>query len=267
MLIGLTLAWSAGRAQQDTLAGMRLFLRICNDYKQLPVQLDLEISHSANLIRRPADSQQVEARFFLAAAGSYIEMQGVEQVVNDSLLLLVNKPGKRMIVYANRQSVASRLQQYLGMGMKDSSLAKIAGRYVTGMEPGGSADTGVLILRSRTNVYLTSLPAEEIRVQYHPGTFRPYEVRSLTRSLVKIDATVYPTYAAQPEWAGKLVIDSRDSAYSLVKEQTTAFRYRKITHDKSPVLPVQVSDRIVAGTNGRYRPVQPYEDYSLTEQF
>ena len=266
MLIGLLLSGLVGSAQRDTLAGMRLFMRVCNDYKHLPVQLDLEISHTANLIRRPADSERVEAKFFLQAEGSYIEMQGVEQVVNDSLLLLVNKPGKRMIVYANRQSIASRLQQYLGMGVRDSSLAKMAGRYVVEAAPTGS-DTGLLKMSSRASVYLTSLPAEEIGVKYQPGTFKPYEVTNLKRSLVRIDASVYQAYAAQPEWSGKLVVDSRDSACYLVKEQTTVFRYRKIAHEKTPGLPVQVSDRIVAGINGRYRPIKPYEDYSLTEQF
>src|SRR5579863_3364883 len=89
---------SAARAQQDSLAGIRTFLKVCNGYKQLPVLLDVGIERQTNFITGRADTTRLKATFCLQAEGSYIAMDNMEQLANDSLLLLVNKQTRRMIV-------------------------------------------------------------------------------------------------------------------------------------------------------------------------
>ena len=251
--------------QRDTLTEMRRFIRVCNVYKQLPVALDVVVERRVNLSGGRSDSSQTEAVFCLHSDGSYVEMEGTEQLVNDSLLLLVNKPSKRMILYANHQSVAERFKQYMGLQVADSSLRHMAGRYTaTLLEPAG--DTAVLEIRSRAPLSVTNLPKDEVRIRFDPAKDEPYEVAQLKRTLVNVARETYEKALAAPEWAGKTVVTG-DSLYFLVKEQTILFRYRKISHDPEGRLPYRVSDRIAAEMPGKYRPVKGFSEYVLTQQF
>jgi hypothetical protein len=265
ILLALSVPAIRATAQKDTLTGIRLFMRVCNAYKQLPVQLDLDIRHSANMVSRPEDTAHASARFYLQQRGSYIEMENMEQVVNDSFMLLVSKPARRMILYAHRQSVANQLSQNLGFGLQDSSLAKIAGKFLL-VSSASAGDTALLELVSRASVYPKLPVVEEITVKYDPVTTRPYQVTDTRRKLVIVEKSLYKAYSDKPEWAGKTLAIG-DSSFFLVKEVSSVYSYRKITHDQQADLPVQIGDRIVADDQGRYRPVKSYADYLLTQQF
>jgi hypothetical protein len=252
-------------AQVDTLAMMRQFLRICNEYKQLPLQLDVDIRSSSNWVVGSADTASMHARFNLCGKGSYIVMDGLEQLANDSLMLVVNERTLRMNLYLNRQPVAARLQQYLGRQLQDSGVAQWARKYaVAGM--GKDRDTAFIKMESRALLPYTELAKQEIRVDYDEAGQRPYTVRELDRTLVPVDDSLFRLAAARSEWVGKTV-SVGDSAFYLVRERVRAFRFRVITHLPQDYPPVQMSDRIVADLAGRYRPVKAYSAYRLTQPF
>jgi hypothetical protein len=253
----------AGQAQRDTLTDMRRFIRVCNVYKQLPVALEVSVERRANLMTGQSDSSQMTARFCLRSDGSYMEMGGMEQLVNDSLLLLVNKPSKRMILYSNHQPVADRFREYMGLQVADSSIRRMAMRYTASMVA-LTGDTSVLEIRNRALLPATSLSKDEVRIRFNPVADEPYEVVQLKRTLVNVPRETYEKARVAPEWAGKTVA-AGDSLFFLVKEQTVFFRYRKIMHDPEQPLPYRVSDRIVAEVPGKYEPVRGYADYILSQ--
>ena len=266
LLLALALA-AAGRAnaQADSVAIMRRFLQVCNDYKQLPIQLDLDVRNSSNIVLSGNDTGDQKIGFYLSREGSYIAMGGVEQLANDSLLLLVNKATKRMILMANHQSIAARLKETMGMQMQDSSVDLLAARY-TATEPPPVKDTAAIELKSRALLYHTQLPREEITIRYHAATKQPAEVITTKRSLLSVSDSVYREVSGRAEWAGKTV-SVHDSSFYLLKEQVVVFRYRKITHEQTDGLPVRISDRLIAEGRGNYRPVGSYADFVLSRQF
>jgi hypothetical protein len=257
--------WLAVHAQEDTLAGMRRFIRVCNSYKQMPLSMNMVIQRKANLITNRGDSSQLVALFCLYTNGSYIYLDGTEQLANDSLLLLVNKPAKRMILYANRQSVADRYRAYMGLRFADSSLHKMAAVYKASTAA-IFRDTAVIAMRSRIDLPKTTLPREEVEVRFNANTDEPYEVMEVERNLFPVTKAMYLKAAALPEWSGKTV-SAGDSLFFLVKELTTIFRYRNISHDPEGRLPFRVIDRIAAELPGKYRPAKGFTDYVLTQQF
>jgi hypothetical protein len=121
-LILTLVIWQGASAQPDSHGVMRRFLQVCNDYKQLPIQVDVEVRRTSNLILSRADTGEENVSFYLCKEGSYIVMGTVEQLGNDSLLLLVNKSTRRMILMANHQSVSARLKQTLGLDLRDSAV-------------------------------------------------------------------------------------------------------------------------------------------------
>ncbi len=263
-LLLLLAANSRAFAQADTLAPVRQFLRICNGYKQLPVQLEVDIRSSSNLVIAASDTAHVAGRFVLCQNGSYIAMDGLEQLANDSLLLVVNPRTKRMQLYPNRQSVTARLQQYLGRQLQDSSITQLAEKYhvTTGKQ---GKDTSVIGLSSRQSLTHTTVPLQELRVKYDPATQRPYTVSQLDRSLVPVSDSVFRLAEAKPEWAGRTV-SVHDSSFFLIREQNRVFYFRTITHRPEADPPVQISDRIMADLTGVYRPVKDFAAFHLTQQ-
>jgi hypothetical protein len=251
-------------AQADTLASMRQFLRVCNDYKRLPVQLEVEIRGSSNLVLAATDTARMTARFILCNKGSYISMDGLEQLANDSLMLVVNPATKRMQLYPNRQSVAVRMQQLRGRQLRDSSVAQLAAKYIISSQKQGR-DTALIRLGSRTCLPHTTFPLQELQVDYDPVTQRPFAVSQLERSLVSVSDSLFRAAAARPEWTGKTV-SVHDSNFYLVREQTQVFYFQRIDHQAATDPPVRISDRITADLTGGYRPVKDFAAFRLTQQ-
>lgn len=251
--------------QADSLAGLKLFLKVCNSYKQLPVQVDVDILHSANLIMDAEDSAHMQARFTLRKEGSYIGMGEMEQIANDSMILLVSNKMKRMLVYTHQHSVAEQMQLSLGWQLKDSSLQRIAGRYAVG-RTGGSKDTAEISLTARTRVRLTSLPAEVVRVRYDPVSLQPYEIRQVRRTIRRLTEADYRSLSKEPSVREDMFVHS-DSSYYFIREQISVFRYDRISHIPETRLPVIMEDRIIKDGSGNYQPVSKYEAYSVSREF
>jgi hypothetical protein len=251
------------RAQRDTLAPIRKFVQICNDYRQLPVQLEMDIRSSSNLILAAVDTAHLTARFALCQKGSYISMDGLEQLANDSLLLVVNPKTKRMLLYPNHQSVAARLQS-LGRQLQDSSIPQLAEKYLV-KKVKRSRDTASIELESRRLLGQTDVPIAQLKVSYDPATQRPYAVTQVERSLLPVSDSIYKSAAGTPEWAGK-TLSIKDSSFFLIREQSKTFYFRRIDHRKTTNPPVRISDRIARDLTGVYRPVKDYAAFRLIQQ-
>jgi hypothetical protein len=252
------------RAQQDTSASIRQFLHVCNAYKHLPIQLEIDIRSSANLVLATSDTARMYGRFVLCQHGSYIVMDSLEQLANDSLMLIVNTKTKRMQLYPNRQSVAARMQQYLGQQLRDSSAIQLTEKYRVSKE-GRHKDTATIGLGSRRLLANTGLPLQELELKYDPVTQRPFAVLQLDRSLLPVSDSVYQSAQGQPQWAGR-TISIHDSSFFLIREQTRVFYYRTIEHRSETDPPVKISDRVVADLGGAYRPAKAFAAFRLTQQ-
>jgi hypothetical protein len=267
LFLSAVAGWRPVRAQSDTLGTMRQFVKVCNGYKTLPLQLKVEIARSANLVLSTADTSTARASFYLDQHGSYIAMEGVEQLANDSIVLLVNSKTKRMILVANSQTVAARLQQTLGMNSRDSTIGQLVEKYHA--EERIEADTATISLTSRSSLLHSDLPREQISAKYNKRTGNLSEVTAIKRSLLPVSDSVYNEAATQPEWAGKTVVvkSTRDTSYYLIKEEQTVFKYVTLEHSTTSRLPAEIGDRLVCTGPGMYRPSKSYADFVLSKQY
>ncbi|HEV2481620.1 MAG TPA: hypothetical protein VGS79_18245 [Puia sp.] len=259
LLTGSTRLW----AQRDTLAPFRKFVHICSDYRQLPVQLEMDLRSSSNLVLSAADTARLTARLALCQKGSYVTMDGMEQLANDSFLLVVNPKTKRMLLYPNHQSVAARLQ-FLGRQLRDSSVPQLAAKYLVKKEK-KLRDTSIIVLESRADLPYTSVPAGQMEVSYESVTQRPYTVTMVERRLIPVSDSIYKSVAGRPEWIGKTV-SVKDSSFFLIREQTRVVCFRKIGHQQATDPPVRISDRIALDLTGVYRPVKDFAAFRLIQQ-
>ncbi len=90
MLLGAAQAaprrdWQPHASPGDTLSLLKTFIAVCQSYQHLPLQLDLEMQHSTNLMTSPDDTLSQSAGFYLSSRGSCVRFGELEQLSTDSL--------------------------------------------------------------------------------------------------------------------------------------------------------------------------------------
>jgi hypothetical protein len=248
--------------QKDTLSAFRDFAAISNGYKQMPLYLELEIKNSTNFITNENDTADVTGEFYLRNENSYVRFGEIEQVVNDSLALLVSNKLQQMILYTNAAPVVKRMKNMMGATLPDSSIRYLAGKF-TSSSSQLSKESATITLQSRAVVYGTILPKETIELQYSVSEKTPQQVTMRTRNLIQLDSLQYSRLQSEAGIAEKLFI--LEGSYFLIKEQVTAYLYKQIEQASSVKIPVTVSDRVMKNETEGYVPVKNYESYRLTK--
>lgn len=246
----------------DTLAVMREFVHICNVYKQMPLSLEMEIVNTTNFVTDQEDTARSEAIFYMKPGTTYIRFGETEQLVNDSMALLVSSNLQRMILYSNAQPVLQRMNAMTGILQQDSSLQQMAQNF-TAQASAPEQPVASITLTGRNLVYGTSFPKESVELQYDKATKDPLKVITIKRTLLPVKDDDYKNLSEKAHLAGKLVTIA-DKGHYLVKEQQVAFVFRKIGHDATMAVPATIADRIIKNEQGNYTPVKAYEGYAVT---
>jgi hypothetical protein len=247
--------------KKDTLAAMRDFVHICNGYKQMPLYLELEMKNSTNFITQGEDTASIKGQFYLKNESSYVRFGEFEQVVNDSLALLVSNKQQHMILYTNAAEVVKRMKSMVGGILPDSSIQSLARKYTSSQQLSG--DVSMIKLQSRATVYGTALPKETIELQYDVWKKMPERVATLSRSLLRLDSIQYSHLRNESELTEKLL--ALEGSYFLIKEQVITYQYKRIDQAVALKVPVLMTDRIRLNESGDYLPVKEYESYRLTK--
>jgi hypothetical protein len=245
----------------DTLAPLRDFIQISNGYKQIPMYLSLEMRNSTNFVTTEQDTATLQGEFFLRNENSYVQFGEFEQIVNDSIAVMVSNLLKQIILYTNAAPVIKQMKTMMGMAVPDSSLLIMSGKYSADKRE-LSKKSAVIELQSRTVLYGTSLPKETIELQYSLPGKMPELVTTMRRSLLRLDSLQYDQLQKEPALLEKLL--ALEGSYFLIKEQVTAYVYKKIQQGYKEKVPVQTNDRVMKNEKGEYIPVKKYEAYRLT---
>lgn len=268
MLITEAQLFAQKRAKKDTLAPVREFIQICNGYKKMPLHLKVVINRRADIARSAEDTASSVGDFFITEKGTYVKMDELEQIANDSLMLFVSNNARRMILYPNNTSVATQFTHYMGIQLQDSSLQKIAKKYsVSLITPGeGEKESQIIELQSRNKIVNTTLPKETIEVKYNPDTKQILEVQQVFRRLIPLDSAEYNILLPQPEYADKLIA-AEEHVFFLINKHTTDFIYKTMESGDNIILPLQLSSCITKNSIGQYATAKGYEGFTLTKNF
>ena len=87
--------------KKDSLAPLREFLNVSNSYKQMPLYLEVELKNSTNFITSERDTMAAIGKFYLQQNISYMQFGEMEQLVTDSIAILVSDEMQRIIVNLN----------------------------------------------------------------------------------------------------------------------------------------------------------------------
>lgn len=262
VLVFFPLLVTGQRLKKDSLAPLRDFISVATGYQRIPVYLSMEIRNSTNFVTTEEDTAVTKAEFFLQRENSYIRFGEEEQLVNDSLALLVSNKLQAMILFTNAAPVVKKMKNMLTMTMPDSSVDKMAKRYSCSVSNNGDSIRG-LELQSREQLYGTGLPKEIIKLEYLASTRLPVKVMTIKRALLPLDSLQFEQL--RNEGVSGNTLFKIDGLYFLMKERTVTFSYTRINRNWEGVVPAIVSDRIGKDLEGEFMPLQAYSGYMLTK--
>jgi hypothetical protein len=258
------------QAQQqpvDTLAALKQFLQITSSFKQLPMHGVIQITNGSDLVLSPRDTGSMGIEFYLFNDSAYLKSGEMEQLSNDSLVVIVSSRAKKIMIMHSKQTVTDRLNAYLGIQLADSSIKKMSEKYTATVLPFENG-TGIIEVKSRALSYDSVSPKQSIRMSYDSSTLQVKKITQVSQKLVRIDSVQYAGFLQNPVYQGKLLatkskVSGRGGYYFLVKEQKTEFRYKKLEYGNAIQLPVSINNRIVKSSSGSYIPAQGYEAFSI----
>jgi hypothetical protein len=269
-ITGMLLLTKVNYAQHktnDSLFALREFVQLRQIYIHLPVELNIHVQNSANPITNAGDSLRADMDVYYDHHNFYMKSEGLEEIVNDSLIVMVNNPAKNVLLYPNNQEIIVNMEKSAMPIMPDSSIEALAKKYASSVST-LSQDQKRIELKSREIVYGTALPRESIIIIYRGSSFQPIEFRRTKTLLLPMDSATYNSLMKDPAYDGKLVSTSvsQGNLFFLVKELTTSYRFDKINYGvQSP--PVTENNRVIKGPNGDYIVAKGFEEYVLSKEF
>lgn len=268
MAMTLLTTFSSAQAQtRDSLSTIREFVRLRQLYNHLPVELKIRIQNSSNPFANAEDTLKADMDVYYDDRSFYMKAEGLEEIVNDSLMIMINNPAKTALLYHNNGNIISSMEKSVMAIMPDSSIEALAKKYASSISS-AEKDKNRIELKSREKVYGTAFPKESVVVTYRLSTYQPIEFRRTKTLLVPVDSITYHGLMKDPAFDGKLVSASSSAGniFFIAKQVTTSLRFDKIDYDlKLP--PVTGNDRVIMQPNGEYVMAKGFEDYTLTKEF
>src|SRR6478609_8512062 len=93
----------------DSVQLIKEFFQVCTSYRESPLFLKLSYASSANYISNASDTSKIEAVFYLTKTASYIKFGEMEELVSDSLALIVSNDLQRMILFTNTKQILRQM--------------------------------------------------------------------------------------------------------------------------------------------------------------
>lgn len=197
----------------------------------------------------------------------YMQAGEMEQIVNDSLTVLVNNEARIIKVYANTSTLAKGMKRIIPELVHDSSLQLLSQKYSIVIEENGK-DEKTMTVQSRSKISGTDFCRESIVITYQSISHLPVSYFRTERSLVPVDSAIYGQMAGDPLYAGRLVSAKTKSSelFFVMKEKTTKCSFTEVSH-KEQTPPALQQQRIVKTESGEYVPAKGFEEYLVSKEF
>lgn len=257
----------AQQKSKDTLLALHEFAKLGELYKHPPVRLSIHLQNTAVPVTAASDTMQADMDLYYGKGDFYMQSEGLEEIVNDSMVIMINSQTKQIVLYPNNQQVMKKIEKTVSMFIPDSTIEALSNQYGSMITDEGENKKRIE-LKSRELVYGTTLLKESVTVFYHSSSHEPIEFNRTKVRLVPLDSTVYSSLQKDEQYKGQLVSASavNGNLFFLAKALTTKCIFKKIDYAVKNA-PVGEGDRIVKSGNGDYIPAKGFEEYVLSKQF
>lgn len=245
--------------KRDSIRLIKDFITVSRQYQSPPLQATIAYKKYSNLsVNEPqAFTKTVEAKFVLKdATNGYIRFGDIEQIITDTVVVIVSNDIKRMVVYTGKKEEMQQKMLKLGnIDYKDS----VYENWLKVFTVERQVLNGVAEIKMNSKqVFVNSkIPVQTILMEYDTKTQLPQKVKTIKRGLYSLDKLGADTAALQ-----SIVTDKKGKLW--VVEEIEAFEFKQINHNVVAELPIKVSDRIILNKTNNSLPATGFEGYKIT---
>jgi hypothetical protein len=252
----------AAQSPADSLELFREFIAVNRSFKQVPLQMSVVFKQFSNLA--PADSgKKFKGDFFIQKNRAYINFGAIEQLVNDTMALVVMKDSKQMFLSTNNTPVAEYMKSVTMQPLHDTDMRKAAAIF-TIRKARKENNISQLELVSRDKIG-EGLPNSVITLLYDNAGKKPLRLTMIKRSLGKLPADS-GAFKKGIENGRIQLTTIKDRGNFIIKEEVSDIEYIKIEQAINVKLPAVITERVTRNTEGEFEPAKGYEAYHLTSQ-
>jgi hypothetical protein len=254
------------KRSKDNTTALQEFARLGKWNQQWPVLINLHIRHHVTPTVSASDSADTDLTLYYDPHAFYMQAEGMEQIANDSVLVMVNNTARMIKVFPNKGLLFYSQANTITSFMPDTSLEKLSQRFIATIQDDGHAGRRI-ILQSRDRIAETGFEKEVIDVIYNTGNYQPIQYKQIRRSVVPVDSATYSEMTKDAAWKERLITTKVKAAqlFFVVKEQATECRFTNIDYEKK-ASPVHEHDRVIKTSAGEYLPAKGYEGYNVSEE-
>lgn len=252
----------------DTMAVFRQFIRLSAGYKRLPMHAIIDVKNTSDVLTLPEeDTAAYSLEFFVTEKSAYIRARSEEQVINDSLVVFINRSQKRLSVYRNTTGgTAVQFNKMTGDFLQGAAPRSLADHFVIVSAGEKTDENGERMIKIATKALLagTSLPRQAFEIASGPDGNVPLRFAYLTHTLAPVDSLMYQSLLAQKSYAGRLVTNGK-GLFFIVKSFNSTYFFTKIEYEGHSGAPLNVEQCIVKTPSGHYTPATGFENFKITE--
>jgi hypothetical protein len=263
LVTGTATAQHRHKRSKENATAFQELARLSKWNSQWPVQINLHIAHHVTPEVSASDSADTDMTLYYDAHAFYMQAEGMEQIANDSVLVMVNNTARMIRVFPNKGLQSYNQGNNFSSFMPDTSMERLTKRFVATMQE-EERDRKRIILQSRDRISGTSLDKEVVDITYKADNYQPLHYKQIRRSVVPVDSATYSGLAKDTAWKGRLVTTTVKAGqlYFVVKEQVTECNFTSINYMQK-TSPVREHDRVVKSASGEYLPAKGFEQYNI----
>lgn len=267
LLLPATAAAAQKQPQQDSLSAYREFVSLGKWYLNMPLQFRVHLVNHTTPLVREQDNMESDILLYYGQHDFYMQAGALEQIVNDSLTVLINSEAKVIRLFPNANTLSKGMERLIPGLVPDASLQQLSQKYSIAIEENGK-DEKTMTVQSRSRISGTAFCRESIAITYQSLSQQPVSYFRTERSLVPVDSSIYTQMAGDPLYAGRLVsVETKNGKlFFVMKEKTMQCSFKEVSH-KEQTPPVVQQQRVVRTENGTYMPAKGFEAYIVSKEF
>lgn len=254
------------KRSQDNTTAFHEFARLGKWNSQWPVQINLHITHQVTPAVYASDSADTDMTLYYDPHSFYMKAEGMEQIANDSVLIMVNNTAGMIRIFPNSGMPAGSQGNNITSFVQDTSIEKLSQRFTATIQEDGRTGKRIL-LQSHDKIATAGLEKELIDVSYNAGNYQPLNFKQIRRSVVPVDSTTYSELNKNSAWQARLITTNVKARqlYFVVKEEVTQCRFISIDHSQK-TSPVHEHHRVIKTASGEYLPAKGFEPYNVSQE-
>jgi hypothetical protein len=266
LLVTATASAQRSKRSNNNAAVIEDFARLGKWNTRWPVQINLHITHHVTPTALANDSANTDMVLYYDPHAFYMQVEGMEQIANDSVLIMVNNTAHMIRVFPDKGLLSYSQENKLASFLPDTSVESLSKHFIATRQDEGHSGKRI-ILQSRDRITGTELEKEVIDVVYNAGNYQPVQYKQIKRSLVPVDSVTYSGLEKDVSWKGRLFTTNYkgDQLFFAIKEQATECSFTSINYAQK-TSPVSEHDRIVKTAGGEYQPAKGYEPYNVSQE-